>query len=148
MNLVYGIAVGLAGGLIGVSIGMVLQRRRNDRRRWSGRTESALRVVSGSQEGVSHRWRQVIAAPSLGMLTIRRYWLWYPKTRTIEILDVENAPRRPTASERIWLNPAVRIIRLRSPSAVLEWAVVDRHLTWALDGLRRRGESGDQPCPA
>ena len=125
------------GDLIGESAGRRLRRLRADRRLRKGRLECSLRVVSGSQDGLSPRWRHVIATVSPGRLEFRRCWPWLSGSRTINIASLHGSPRRP--SNREWwlsLAPACRVIEVHTPTAVLEWAVLDHYLPWTLDCLR------------
>jgi hypothetical protein len=129
--------VDFLGGLIGESLGRTLRRLRADRRLRSGRLECSLRVVSGPQDGLSRRWRHVVAAVSPGRLEFCRYWPWFSGSQTIDIVSLHGPPRRPSSREW-WLSlaPTCRVVEVHTPTAVVEWAVLDHYLPWTLDRLR------------
>ena len=105
-------------------------RRRQATLQRRDETECGLRVVSGTQPGLTRRWRHGLARlqgghveflPRIGGSTIHRPgqpWL------SLDVLSTSRADERtPTGRGQWLLNPDVRIVRMRTATAELEWAL-------------------------
>ncbi len=119
-----------------------LRRRTADRRMSRGRLDCAFKVVSGSQGGLSRRWRHVRATVSPGQLDARGHW-WrlFRALPTVSIVAVRGPARLPTSAENWSLAASCRIVELQTPTAILNWAVIGDYLAAALAQLQAR--SGD-----
>ncbi len=133
----------LVDGLLRVPIER-FKRWRADRRMSSGRVDCALKVVSGSQRGLSRRWRQVVATVSPGRLDVRGHW-WrlFRAIPSVSVLAVGDPIRRPSGKESWSLAARCRIVEIQTPTATLGWALLDDYLQAAVQQLRARehGES-------
>ena len=122
------------------------QGRRVRKMRERGETECGFRVVSGSQHGLSARWRHGTARlypnlvefrPGVGMgLRITspgQPWL------QLDVLEVSRLGERTSAgSESLWVSGDMPIVRVTTPTAELEWVLSREHRDWALELVRRR----------
>jgi hypothetical protein len=107
-------------------------RRRADRQLTKSRVECSLRVVGGSQPGLTRRWRAGTAELAPGSM---RFWRRLPggTDASIEVVSVSRASRWPPRGGG----------GDATPTAVLEWAVLDRHLHWAIDQVSRPVATSD-----
>jgi len=123
----------LIGGLLGVPIKR-LKRWRADRRMSSGQVDCALKVVSGSQRGLSRRWRHVVATVSPGRLDARGHW-WrlFRGIPTVSVVAVRSLVRSPAGSENWSIAASCRISEIQTPTAILAWAVIGHYLPGALE---------------
>jgi hypothetical protein len=114
-----------------------LRRRAADRRMSRGQLDCALKVLNGSQAGLSPRWRHVRAAASPGLLDARGHW-WrlFHAIPTIRIVAVRGPVRPPAAEEEWWLAASCHIVELQTPTAIVSWAVIGDYLPWALARLQ------------
>ena len=126
----------LIGQWLGESASERLRRWRADRRLAKGHVECALQVISGSQSGLSRRWQHGVATVTQGRLEFRRHW-WraFSTCPAIDVVSVRGPARRSSNKEFWSLSPQSRITQIETPTAILGWAVLDRHLTWAIDTL-------------
>ena len=126
----------LIGQWLGESAGERLRRRRSDRRLAKGHVECALQVISGSQSGLSRRWQHGVATVTPGRLEFRRHW-WraFSTCPAIDVVSIRGPARRSSNKEFWSLSPQCRITQIETPTAILGWAVLDRHLTWAIETL-------------
>jgi hypothetical protein len=118
-----------------------LRRRTAERRMSRGRLDCAFKVVSGSQGGLSRRWRHVRATVSPGQLDARGHW-WrlFRALPTVSIVAVRGPARLPASAENWSLAASCRIVELQTPTAILSWAVIGDYLPAALAQLRARSE--------
>ncbi|MER5888067.1 hypothetical protein ABT160_29970 [Streptomyces sp. NPDC001941] len=134
-----GLSGDLLGGVLGGLAGDRIVKRRGERLAREGKVECGLRVVSGSHPRVSGHWMHSTAALSPGRITLGGI--------VVQVTEVDPAgPRRPKGRE-IWsVNPQAAIVRVvASTGAVLEWAVLADRLPWALEQLRKPGDSIHRP---
>jgi hypothetical protein len=117
--------------------------RRRRARQAVGRMECSLRVVEGSQDGLGNNWKQGLAVPQPGSLDfLPRLWqttLPRPGQKPLHITvnEATRAHERTSKGHEVWsVNPAARIITLRTPTAQLEWAVMPEQRDWALARLK------------
>ena len=123
------IADGLLQGGIDAALGA--HHRRLARR---GRVACSLRVISGSQAGLSRRWQQGVAALSPGRLGFRRrWWRAFTSCPPVDVVAVRGPVRGPAADE-IFKVPGP-IIQVQTPTAVLECGIFSDYLQTALDLL-------------
>lgn len=120
-------------------------KRRQSKLQERDETECGLRVVSGSQPGLTSRWRHGVTRveaghleflPRLGGSRIRRPgqpWL------SIDVVEASRADERVASGREQWsVNPTARIVRIRTASAELEWAVSAEQRDWALSLVGNR----------
>jgi hypothetical protein len=93
------------------------------------RVECGFRVVEGEQGGLTDRWRHGSAVVASGEVTFTGTvgGVRFLKRRPvrIDVLGVDDsAPREPSGGEIVSVNPHARVVRVRTPTAVLEWALV------------------------
>jgi hypothetical protein len=131
----------LIGGL-SAAFSQRLRRARTERQLDAGRLTCALRVTSGSQHGLSARWRHVLAKVSPGQLDCRGQW--YHPTAIGDFLVIEvGGPAVPPARKELWaLSAQCRIVQIHTPTATLSWAVLDRHIDRALAQLTTSDSAG------
>jgi hypothetical protein len=114
-----------------------LKRRRADGRMSRGNVDCALKVMNGSQRGLSRRWRQMSATVSAGRLDVRGHW--WRGFRVIPPVSVV-AVRSPALLAAAWddwaLAPGCLVVELQTPSATLAWAVIADRLPGALEQLQ------------
>lgn len=120
----------LAQFLLDITIGDWIRdrmgRRRSARGRSKGRVKCGLRVESGTQDGLSRRWRQGRAHVSSGRLLF--------KGRVISLMSVDATwSRKLTFWESLWMDPQCRLLRLTTPTARLECAVSEHDAAWVAD---------------
>lgn len=126
------------GDAIRLSIGESLRRRRADRQLANSRVECSLRVVSGEQAGLTHRWRSGTAELMEGCMSFRRR-LPPGGPVTVEVVAVSRGNQRQPHGGESWfaVSGQCRIVEVTTPTAVLEWAVLDRHLHWAIERVSK-----------
>jgi hypothetical protein len=117
----WGLANAAAAG-----IGRMVAMRADHRFRTSGRVPCGLRVISGSQAGLSGRWRLGVASLSRRRLKFRPRWR---RVRgacpPIRVLAVDGPPRAPRGDEILKLPGS--IVQVQTPTAILEWALPARY---------------------
>ncbi len=109
--------------------------RRAARQLARGETECGLRVIDGGEPGLSGRWKHGLARVSAGIVEFRPGMgggVRFPKPGQrwlrIEVLEASRAQERTAGVKESWsVSGQVRILRLRSPNAEIEWAVVPQH---------------------
>ncbi len=124
------LAGGLLGALLGGSLSDKLVDRKDRRLRREEQVECALRVVEGQQPGLSSRWGRGTATLSEGLIDMG--WAWV-EVATAHLSSV----RSPTAKESWSINPRMKIVRLESATAVIEWAVPEKQVDWAVGQVLR-----------
>lgn len=107
-----------------------------DRRfRKSGRIRCGLRVIGGNQPGLSARWRVGVGFFSGRRLNFRYRWRHVlGECPPIEVVAVHGPPRLPTGNEVLKLPGSV--VRIRTPTATLEWSAHDRYRSAAVGRLK------------
>lgn len=113
--------VGIAGA---GSLNTKLADRKARRLQELGQTECALRVLDGHHSGLSPKWGRGVATLSPGSIDMG--WAW------VDVVAYDLAPvRTPTSRESWWINPEMKLVRLESATAELEWAVLEKQFQWA-----------------
>ena len=116
------------------SIGRLAVIRADREFRKSGRVRCGLRVIDGSQPGLSDRWRLGVASVSRRRLNFRRRWWHGPGAcPPIKVLAVDGPPRMPAGDEVLKLPGS--IVRIQAPDATLEWALYGRYQSAAFARL-------------
>ena len=114
-----------------------IKRRRADGRMARGRVDCALKVMSGSQQGLSLRWRQVSVTVSPGRLDVRGHWWRLFRAIPLVAVVAVRSPARPATAWDNWtLAPGCRIVEIQTPTATLAWAVLGDRLPGALERLQ------------
>jgi len=98
-----------------------------------GRIDCSLKVISGSQQGLTAQWRGGVAAISPGRLDFTPGRWWLKATGPVTHIAVLGPARPPSAEELAWLPGDCRITALQTPTATLGWAVPIRDLSWTLE---------------
>jgi hypothetical protein len=120
-----------------------LRRLRPDRLAAQRKLECVLRVIGGSQRGLSRRWTQVIATVSPGRLDIAGRW-WSDLVVTVPVVSVRGPARRPSSKEAsMSVSAGCRIVQVVTPTATLEWAMMPDQLPWAVAHVQ---PSEADPC--
>ena len=135
----------------GFGIGRVAALRADRRFRKSGRFQCGLRVIEGSQPGLSGRWRLGVAWVSPRRLDFcRRGWRVLGACPPIEVLAVHGPPRPPSGSpaspfgDEILKLPG-SIVQIRTPAAALEWSLCGRYQPAVIARLKvARGDPAEQ----
>jgi hypothetical protein len=84
----------------------------------------------GRSTSASGRWDHVRVTTADGELRFEKYQM--------SVLGVDRTSvRRPKGRERISIAPELEIVRVRTPTAILEWGIVDGHLDQALADVAR-----------
>jgi hypothetical protein len=116
----------------GFGIGRAVTMRADHRFRKSGRVQCALRVIEGDQPGLSSRWRLGVASVYPRRLNFRRRWRRVlGEDPPIKVLAVHGPPRAPLGSPRSPFGDEIlklpgSVVRIQTPSAMLEWALHSR----------------------
>jgi len=132
------VADGLLEGGINAAIGA--HHRRLARK---GRVPCSLRVITGSQAGLSKRWQQGVAVLSAGGLGFRRrWWRAFASCPPVEVVAVRGPARMPAANE-VFKVPGP-IVQVETPSAVLECGILSGYLQVVLD-LLEVADLGTEP---
>jgi hypothetical protein len=103
--------------------------RRADRYRQRGQLECGFRVVDGQQFGLSEHWRHGAARfeqdgiTFVGTVGGVRFLKRKPVRIVIEHVD-RSTQRQPTGMEILAANPAAHVIRIKTATATLEWAML------------------------
>lgn len=124
------LAGGLLGALLGGSVSDKLADRKARRLRREEQVECTLRVVEGQQSGLSPRWGRGTATLSERMIDMG--WALVEVARA----DLSSV-RSPTSKESWSINPRMKLVRLESATAVIEWAVPEKQLDWAVGQVLR-----------
>ncbi|MEU3624908.1 hypothetical protein BS329_01650 [Amycolatopsis coloradensis] len=132
--------VAVASGGIAAGIGVILQRRRARRLQRVDRLECSVRVVTGTHDGLSGKWWAGEAMVSPGRVHFVPVvgGVRFLRRKAVEIIvdKIEvNERRSPTGREVLSVDPGTDVVRLVTPTATLEWAVLERQMNWALDRL-------------
>lgn len=104
-----------------------------------GQVECGFRVVDGQLPGLTGRWRHGVATLGLkeiafvGTVGGLRFLKRRPVRFAVEHVDRSDL-HQPTGLELLSVNPAASVVRLTTPSAILEWAVVGQ-VPWAIERL-------------
>jgi hypothetical protein len=103
--------------------------------RKSGRAWCGLRVIDGTQPGLSGRWRVGMASFSVRRLAFRRrWWRMLGTCPPIEVVAIHGPARAPVGKEILKL-PG-NIAQILTPTATLEWAIRDRYRPAAIARLK------------
>lgn len=125
----------------GFGIGRVAAWRADRRFLASGRVRCGLRVIDGTQPGLSGRWQAGVASVSRRRLEFRRRgWLVSGACPRIKVLAVHGPPRAPRGSPRSPFGDELlklpgSIVQIQTPAAVLEWSLHDRYQSAAIARL-------------
>ncbi len=89
---------------------------------------------------MSEKWWAGEATLSPGRLRFVRFsgGLRFMRKTVVEITvdEIDASERRsPTVREALSVNPDTEVVRLVTSTATVEWAVLERQLSWALDRL-------------
>lgn len=117
----------LVGGVIGDFIGHAIKAPFIRAKQSRGKMRAALRLESGSQDGVTEAWRRGNVHLRPGLLEFHGH--------EIRVLSVSEASRSPTASEWVRVHTDSIIYSVATPSARLLWAVPGPQSSWALSHL-------------
>lgn len=112
-----------------------------------GKTECGLRVVKGTEPGLGARWKHGVARIDVGVVEFRpglgggvrfarpgQPWL------RIEVLEASRAEERTAGLKESWsVSGQARILRLRTATAEIEWAVVPQQRDMLLAKVRGWG---------
>lgn len=116
----------------GFGVGRMATMRADHRFRKSGRVPCGLRVIDGSQPGLSSRWRLGTASAGPRRLEFhRRLWLVFGECPSIQVLAIHGPPRAPSGSPRSPFGDEIlklpgSVVQIQTPVAVLEWSLHDR----------------------
>jgi hypothetical protein len=105
-------------------------------------------VVDGQQVGLSGRWRHGVAALEPGKITFvgtvggLRFLKRGPVQIVVEGVD-RSAQRQPTGLEIVAVSAVAWVVRVATPTATLEWALLPDQLVWAIDEVAARSPSVD-----
>lgn len=125
--------VGIAGA---GSLSNKLTDRKARRLQRRGQTECALRVLEGRHPGLSPKWGRGVATLAPGSIDMG--WAWVD----VVAYDLSSA-RSPTVKESWWINPEMKLVRLESATAQLEWAVLQKQFEWAAGVVFQLAPGGD-----
>jgi hypothetical protein len=111
----------LVSEVLGFLLGDAWQRRRSSRRALeqlesAGTVDSGLRVVSGAVAGLTREWKHGSWAVEPGKLSLF--------STVVDVMEVEDGHRQPSARESWGVNPDADIVTLRCPSGRVEWALL------------------------
>jgi hypothetical protein len=119
--------------------------RRTRRYASLGKVESGFRLIDGRQGGLDQRWRHGLATVEKGEITfvpylggvrlLRRAQIQIPVTS----ID-RSAERQPKGTETFGVSPNMAVVRIATPTATLEWAMLPDLVAWA---TRRVAGIGD-----
>jgi hypothetical protein len=98
------------------------QRRRAVRHQAAGRLRCAMRVVEGDEAALRRFWWPYRAAVEPGMIGCRG--------RSLIVREVEEGYRETRFVEWFLINPDAEIIRVRTPTAVIEIALTAADRAW------------------
>ena len=129
----------LIGGFIGQWFGDRYTDRKAARLQKESRAECGLRVISGSHRGLSQKWRHETMRLSQGRIQL--YGSTQVKVRSID----RESLREPTSKEAWSINRRMRLVRIETESATLEWAVFAGQVDWAIETLTRAGQRVGPP---
>jgi hypothetical protein len=114
-----------------------VQRRRARRLQRVNRLECSIRVATGTHDGLSGKWWAGVATLSPGRIHFVPFigGVRFLRRKAVEIhvdkIDVGQR-RSPTGREVLWVDPGASVVRLVTPTATLEWAVLKGQLSWAV----------------
>lgn len=120
---------------------MTARRARRDMAR--GRVESALKVLSGSQEGLpATYWRHGIANLDRCSIQFRRR-LWqlcvprpFAPVVRIDVVSLRVLEETPRLREMWSISPGLSLAEVTTPTATLVWAVPPIYADWAWSRVR------------
>ncbi|GAB2857337.1 hypothetical protein GCM10027200_67090 [Lentzea nigeriaca] len=91
------------------------------------RVECSFRLLEGIQAGLGRRWRHGSAPITPGRVTFTGTFggVRFLKRRpiSIEVETVDSDSRGVSGAEAVAVNPTSRIVRVATPTGVLEWAL-------------------------
>jgi hypothetical protein len=103
-----------------------------------GQLECGVRVVDGQQDGLGERWQHGVATlmpkeiTFVGTFGGVRFLKRRPVRLPVGSVD-RSTERQPTGREILVASPAARVIRIKTPSAILEWAIPADQVLWAIE---------------
>lgn len=108
-----------------------------------GQVECGFRVVEGQHDGLNGRWRHGVATLAPGTITFAGTvgGLRFLQRGSVRIVveGVDRADRRqPAGLEIVAVSPATRVVRVATPAAALEWALLADQVGWAIDQVAPR----------
>lgn len=106
------------------------KRRRAKRLARRTKVACALRVVSGSHPQLGPTWRQGSAKLAPGRIRQGR--------AVLDVTRVERAQVDLTDADSTMILADLVVVRVHTPTAVLEWALRRDRLPWALTALGQR----------
>jgi hypothetical protein len=103
-----------------------------------------MRVVAGSQPGLSRRWRQGVATLAEGRIAFRSYlppgirvYRPFSSPTLFDVAWIARKPRRPSLGELWSLDADTDIFTVSTADARLEWALLAVQREWALNLVAR-----------
>ncbi|SFH12769.1 hypothetical protein SAMN04489731_102576 [Amycolatopsis regifaucium] len=95
-------------------------------------------MVTGTHDGLSEKWWAGEAMLSPGRVHFVPFVgaVRFLRRKAVEIVvdQIDVSERRsPTGREVLSVDPGTEVVRLVTPTATLEWAVLERQMNWALD---------------
>jgi hypothetical protein len=125
-------------------VGTAVARRVGGHLATTDRLECSFRIIQGHQDGLTKLWRPGIAALTPGHVTFvhmvggLRFLRRRPVTFEAQT-DHPNLPRKLRGVEMLLVTPDAQAVRLRTPTAVLEWAITPaERIPWALQRVQDR----------
>ncbi len=132
---------GALGGALGGVAGSAIVRRRATKYVAEGKAELALRILDGTQEGLTGGWRKGVAALWPGRLDFASAvggfgpWRRAPVVVAVAAIDA-SAPRKPAGRDALSLDADSLIVGVLTPTARLELAVQPPYrLEWVLQRM-------------
>jgi hypothetical protein len=125
-------------------VGTTVTRRVRGHLAATDRLECSFRVVQGHQDGLTKLWRPGIAALTPGHVTFVHMvgGLRFLKRRPVTFeaqTDHPTLPRKLRGVEMLLVTPDAQAVRLRTPTAALEWAITPaERIPWALQRIQDR----------
>lgn len=101
------------------------------------RIECSFRVVDGVQSGLGRRWRHGAASITPGRVTFVGTFggvrFLKRKPISVEVETVDGNGRGISGVEAVAVNPQARVVRVVTPTGVLEWALPADHVEAAVE---------------
>ncbi|WP_394552613.1 hypothetical protein ACDF64_17455 [Agromyces sp. MMS24-JH15] len=101
------------------------------------RFAGAIRIVEGRQPGFTVGWRA-------GIATIRRDAIEF-EDRKLRITGIDDGSRRPSERDRAPIAGPCGILRIRTATAELEWAIAEDQVDLVRQRLRPRPRPRPRP---
>ena len=105
-----------------------------------GKVECGLRVVQGEQSGLGAKWTHGVAGLVPGAILLTPYIGGVRLLRKglvrIPVQRVDRSERVGTGLREAWsVRPGLRVVRVETGSATLEWALSPRRADWAAEAV-------------